>query len=184
LSWRILKLLKEDIETSQWLPMPNGTSLLCKIDRVQRDKNEINVHDTKTSAWPLTDYWFRQFENHLPTTLYDYAVKEVCGHCDRVIIDAIKVPYPKPGSTTQPFARQSFWRTELQLQDAVNSYCKITDYVMNCINNVREELWPEVFYCNHGQCDKYSGCPYFSICKYGLDHPSIHTDFTVKTPER
>lgn len=168
----------EDIETKQWLPMPNGTTMLVKLDRIFNKKNLREVHDTKTTSMPITEYWFRQFENHLPTTLYFYTIRELLGSCDTIVIDAIKVPPPPASSVTAPFGRATFLRTDLQVHDAINTYVSRSDYIMASLNKP-ESQWADRFYCNQGECDKYGGCPFLSVCKHGLDHPSVQVDFDI-----
>ena len=169
-----------DIETDQWVRMPNGTMMLVKMDRVLNKDSQIALVDTKTTSSGITDWYFKQFDNHLPTSLYHYTVSELLGHCDYIMIDAIKVPHPPPTSSSAPFGRQTFFRTDLQMIDALSTYCKTTDYIINVLNDVPEQEWPEQFYCNQGECDKWSGCPFLGICKHGLDHPSVQIDFTVE----
>ena len=60
------------IECRTKIEMPNGTILSGIIDRVKREENYIAVVDTKTSSWPLTDYWFNGQENAFPIGAYEY----------------------------------------------------------------------------------------------------------------
>lgn len=173
----------EDIETDQWMVMPNGTMLLVKMDRVLNRGGQIILVDTKTTSAGITDWFFKNFENHLPTTLYYYVIEKLLGRCDSVIIDAIKVPPPAPTSKSAPFGRQTFLRTELQVQDALSTYVATTDYIMSILRKPEEE-WATRFYCNQGECDKYGGCQFLPVCKYGLDHPSVMVDFDIDTPKR
>jgi hypothetical protein len=172
-----------DIESAQWVAMPNGTMMLVKMDRVLNQGHLINLVDTKTTSMHISGWYWRMFENHLPTTLYSYVVRELLGRCDLVTIDAIKVPPPESGSTSEPFGRQQFIRTPLQIQDAVNTYCAKTDYICNVLGKPEDE-WATRMYCNQGECDKYSGCEYLAICKHGLDHPMVKIDFDIKPPDR
>ena len=171
----------EDIESEQWCPMPNGTSLLVKMDRVFNTEGRITVVDTKTTGMSLTDYYFRQFDNQMQTTLYAYVVGQMLGRCDSIQIDAIKKP-PPTTARGEGFARQSFIRTPLQIQDAVNSYCSITDYIMAGVALPEAER-PTHFFCNQAECSKYSGCPYLPICQHGLDHPTVGVNFTCNPPK-
>ncbi len=167
----------EDIESEQWLPMPNGSSLLVKMDRVLNQQGQIILADTKTTSMPITDFYFRMFENHLPTTLYMYVVTSLFGYCDSIQIDAIKVPFPSQRSKTEAFGRASFMRTDLQMQDALASYCATTDYIMAALAKPKE-TWPARFYCNHAECSKKWGmCPFLDVCKHGLDHPTVQVNF-------
>lgn len=172
----------EDIETEQFIPMPNGTVMLVKLDRVLREKHMVVLVDTKTTSGAITPYFFRQFENHLPTSLYTYVLRQLLGRCDYVMIDAIKVPPPSATSASEPFGRQTFMRTDLQIEDAVNTYVNKTDYIMNALAKP-EEQWASRFYCNMNECDKYSGCPFLDVCKHGMTHPTVRINFDIKTPK-
>jgi len=174
---------EEDIESNQWMPMPNGTQLLVKMDRVLNRSGQIVLVDTKTTSYAISDYYFKDFENHMPTSLYFYVVRQLLGRCDSVLIDAIKVPPPPPTSKSLAFGRATFLRTELQIEDAITTYCSITDYVVASLRK-EEHTWPDRFYCNQGECKAYGGCPFLGICKYGLSHPSVRVDFDMVTPER
>jgi hypothetical protein len=173
---------KRDIESEQWMPMPNGTSLLVKVDRILNRGDLVCLVDTKTTSSALTEFFFRNFENSLQLSLYTYVIKMLLGHCDMIMVDAIKVPPPKSGSPTEGFARPTFFRTDMQLQDAVDTYMATTNYIMDALAGNRDR-WERLFFCNQGECDKYAGCPYLPICKHGLDHPALRIDFNVNTPE-
>ena len=171
----------EDIEADQWVAMPNGTMMLVKMDRVLREKHMIVLVDTKTTSSGITPYYFRNFENHMPTTLYNYTVRQLLGRCDYVMIDAIKVPPPPLGSKSEPFGRSTFMRTELQIDDAINSYSAITDYIMNVLSTPQAE-WATRFYCDTSHCNDYGGCEFLDVCKHGLEHPTVRINFDIKTP--
>jgi hypothetical protein len=175
----VAKFLPQFIETKQWVEMPNGTMLLCKIDRVRDDEGRFTIVDTKTSSWPLTDFYFKDFANDLQTTLYYYAVSQVVGECHGVQIDGIKVPHPPESSSTIPFSRRTFVREELQIQDALNTYCRHTDYMLKCAEKYKddEEAMLKAFYCNQTKCGEYAGCEFLPICRYGFNHPAIGVDF-------
>lgn len=166
---------EEDIESNQWLPMPNGTKLLVKMDRVLVSPNIIRLVDTKTTSSSLTDYYFKVYENDIKMSLYYYVVENLLGRCDDMQIDAIKVPLPikEPYSG---FARRCFSRTELQIEDALLTYYKITDYIMAGLAKPKDE-WVSHFYCNQTMCAEYSGCKFLPVCKHGLDHPSVALEF-------
>lgn len=172
----------EDIESDQWVPMPNGTMMLVKMDRVLNQSALISLVDTKTTSSAITAWFWKNFENHLPTSLYTYVVRHLLGRCDFVTIDAIKVPPPPANSKSEPFGRQSFIRTDLQIDDAVRTYCAITDYIMSVVKKPQEE-WAARMFCNQGECDKYGGCEYLGMCKHGLTHPSVRVDFDIETPK-
>lgn len=168
----------QDIEENQWFPMPNGTMLLVKPDRVLKMENLIIVADTKTTSMALTDWYFRQFETSFQLTMYMYVMRELFGRADYALVDAIKVPH-NPKSKTDQFARQSFMRTDLQYTEALNTYTKITNFIMNILRSSEDTMeLMDMFYCNHNKCNEYGGCKYLPVCKYGLGHPAVAVDFT------
>ena len=139
--------------------------------------------DTKTTTYPLTDYYFRNYENALPVSLYFYTVLEILGCCDSVQIDGISIPYPPDKSVRVPFARRTFMRTEFQIEDAVNTYCRVTDYLLA---GVKKDLplgeLLKHFYCNQSMCNDYGGCPFKPLCCYGFTHPSLLADMKANNP--
>ncbi len=182
------KFLPQFIEASQWVEMPNGTNMLCKIDRVRDDMGMYTIVDTKSSSWPLTDFWYKGFANDLQTSMYYHTVEEMVGECQGIQIDGIKVPPPKEGSTTTPFSRRTILREELQIQDALNTYCHVTDYIMKAIGEWQqsgdEEKFIKDMYCNQNMCGDYGGCEYLPICTYGFKHPAVQVDFErVEVPQ-
>jgi hypothetical protein len=182
----VANIVPEFVEASQWIQMPNGTHCLMKIDRVRDDSSLYTVVDTKTSSWPLTDFYFRGYENNFQTSCYYHCVEEMLGECQAIQIDGIKVPWPGPDSKTVPFSRRTFLREELQIADALNTYCRMTDYIMENLGKYEhdEEKLLEMFYCNQTKCNDYGGCEYKPICMYGFSHPAVAVDFEVKKPER
>lgn len=168
---------REFVEAPQWVPMPNGTMMLMKIDRLRVDGDFITVVDTKTSSWPLTPYYFQGFENKLQLSLYQYGVEMLLGRCDQVQIDGILVPYPPAGSKSLPFSRRSYVRTPLQIEDAINTYCDTTDRIMNALAIDDPEKRIRAFPCNQGCCNNFGGCKFLPICRFGIDHPIVTTDF-------
>ena len=168
-----------DIECTQWLPMENGTRILVKIDRVLIGDSLIRLVDTKHTASALTSFFFKKFENDLQTTAYYMVVATLLGRCDDIQIDAICVP---PSTPSQPkrecFVRQHFMRTDLQVEDFLNTYKHVTDYIMDSLAKPKEK-WPSLFYCNTSECDKYGGCKFLPVCTHGLEHPAVQLDFVI-----
>lgn len=175
------KFSLEDIETEQWVAMPNGTMLLIKMDRVMRQREVVTLVDTKTTSMAITPYFWKGFENQLQVTLYHYGLEQVLGQCDQIMIDAIKVPPPPENSVTAGFGRNVFLRTDLQVSDAIDSYCNVTDIIMNALAKPEEE-WASRFCCDTSHCNDYGGCSFMPICKFGLDHPSVRVDFEITEP--
>lgn len=172
-----------DIECTQWLPMNNGTRILVKLDRVISTPTMIRLVDTKTTSSALTDYFFLKFDNDFQMSCYYYVVEQLLGGCDDIQIDAVRLP----AKDDMCFTRRSFMRTELQIQDMLNTYYHVSEYIMKSLEVVKEKedpsLYPTVFYCNQSECDKFGGCKYRNICKFGLDHPSTKVDFYVEGEE-
>lgn len=166
-----------DIECEQWLSMDNGTRLLAKIDRVLMNDNIIRVVDTKHTTFPLTDFFFKKFENDSQTSLYWLVIQSLLGRCDDIQIDAICVP-PAVKDPSTSFNRRCFYRTDLQLSDAITSYTATTNYIMDSLAKPKEQ-WPKLFYCNTSECDKFGGCKFLDLCKHGFDHPCFTQEFTT-----
>lgn len=176
------QIAPEFVEATQWIEMPNSTHMLFKIDRVRIEGERRIVVDTKTSSWPLTDFYFQDYKNNLQTSLYFYGVDKILDGCDGVQIDGIKVPPPAEKSATVPFVRRTFVRSGLQIADAINTWCRVTDYIMAGIEKYKDDSdgMTVYMYCNQKMCGDYGGCKYLPICMHGFDHPSVQVDFTRK----
>lgn len=171
-----------DIEGAQWMPMPNGTMLLAKLDRIARLRGHHVVIDTKTTSSYLNSMFFNQFKNHLPTTLYYYIMEQALGSCDYILIDAIHTPMLSARSTAEQFSRQTFLRTEEQVEEALLTYTKVTNYLMEGMQKEGKKR-REHFYCDQNRCADYGACPYLGVCQHGAGHPSVGTTFQFATPE-
>jgi hypothetical protein len=175
----ITEFEESDIEGTQWVPMPNGTMLMMKLDRIAQQGHSVGVVDTKTTSWGLTDHYFRGYETDMQVSLYYYGMEQLLGQCDFIMIDGILVPHPEPGSTRQGFARRNFFRVDNQMDEAVNTYCKVTDWIMAGMKLEGKEQ-VDYYHQNPARCNDYGGCPFKSICIHGLDHPAIGTDFLTR----
>lgn len=172
----------EEVEVRFRLPMPNGTILTGTIDRIFRDGSSIAPHDTKTSSSSLTDFFWKRYDNSFQLGAYDYACRQVFGGCDHVVVDGICV---KQGGTGEKFNRKPFIRTDLQREEWLNTYLRITNEILNNIHQIKtahpsfispgipKPANPLDFYQNQTSCDKWGGCPYLGVCKHGLDHTSV-----------
>ena len=161
--------LPEYIETNTSLMMPNGTRLICIIDRIQKESSYISVCDTKTSSWPLTDYFFKKFINSFQLSCYDYATISLLGDCDNVCIDGILVPNRGTGDS---FIRRTFLRTDHQRAEFLNTYTGITDRIREDLAKSEEDA-VKCFSCNPTACDNYGGCEYIPLCQYGFTASSL-----------
>jgi hypothetical protein len=74
-------------------------------------------------------------------------------------------------------------RTDLQIQDAISTYCAVTDYIMSVLKKPESE-WAERMYCDQSHCGDYSGCEFLDLCKHGLDHPTVKVNFDITPPKR
>jgi hypothetical protein len=172
-----------DIEGKQWVSMPNGTMVMMRLDRIVSHDGMVGVVDTKTSSRGLTNYYFKEYEQHVPTSLYYIGMEQIMGRCDFIMIDAIMVPPPIDGSASLAFARRSFFRTDYQIEQAIISYCGKTDYLLKGMDMPEGEQLAH-YYQNQNRCCDYGGCPYMGICKHGLDHPAIGTDFLTREQQQ
>lgn len=171
-----------EVEGSQWINMPNGTMLLCKMDRVVDRDGLLAIVDTKTSTGYLNERFFRGFVNQLQTSLYHYTMEKILGRCDYILIDAIHVPVLGERSSAEQFARRSFTRTDEQIEEAVRTYCRKTDYLMEGMNKGGKDRLDH-FYCDQNRCNDYSGCPYLGVCQHGPDHPMVGVNYKFATDE-
>lgn len=174
------KYLADMIETNITISMPNETKLFMRLDRILVEENFFTVVDTKTSSMALTDYFLKGFIMSFQLSTYVYAVAQIKGHCDNVQVDLIKVP---PDTDMEKgFVRKSMDRTELQMADWLNTYEEITDRIQESFteNNSTSDIELRCFHQNQNSCTKYGGCPYFSICQFGLSHPDVKIMFTRK----
>lgn len=164
------------IEINFALNMPNNTVLMGVIDAVIRDKVQIVIQDHKTTtSKALSDYYFNAFHNDFPTSAYFYAALQILGQCDAIQIDAIRVP----GESSKDFQRRTFIRTDLQMEEWLNTYIKVTDEILDFISLADSVMLPK-FHQNQNSCGDYGGCHFLSICQHGLNHPALRSEFKVK----
>jgi CRISPR/Cas system-associated exonuclease Cas4 (RecB family) len=173
---------KDWIEVEQMVAMPNGTTLTCRIDRIAKTKNAVIIYDTKTSSMPLTDFYFRNYSNSFQLSGYDFAVSSIIdAPVDTCVIDGLKVPYSmgktRTGEPPINFARRSFLHSDLQKQEFINTYVRLTDEIMSNLTEDKEKRQ----FCFHQcqtACANYGGCEFLPICIHGYSHPSVQVDFT------
>lgn len=160
------------VESDLVVSMANGTSLFMRVDRLLVADNFYTVVDTKTTTMALTDWFWKEFELSFQLSCYHHAIEVHCGHCDNIQIDAVKV-YPLP-----EFQRRSLQRTENQINDFLNTYQEITNRILDTLDGTGPEKELAYFYQNPCSCSKFGGCPYLSVCKFGLTHPDVQIMFT------
>lgn len=154
------------IEIPFKIAMPNGTFLIGVMDEIEHTNSSRIVHDTKTTSKPLSDYYFSTFENDIQLTSYMYAATQLTGSCDYAVIDGIRMPT----LSEKELSRKTFFRTDLQMEEFVKTYCKITDEI---INN-------KEFTQNQTSCVSPFKCSFLPSCIHGMNHPSISIDFKKK----
>ena len=166
----------ELIECTQRLKMPNGTTLEATLDRVNWSNDYICAVDSKTTGSALTDWYWKNFENSFQLGAGDHIISSICGHCDGVQIDAIKMPWSKPTDKTTPFQRRSWTLTDMQRDDWLNTYCEATSEIVANLQLPEAEQVKK--FKTHGTaCSDYGGCKYLPLCKHGFNHPSLSVDF-------
>jgi hypothetical protein len=165
--------LMDMVETENVIAMPNNTTLYMRIDRILIDKGFYTVVDTKTTGRKQTEYYWKAFDLNFQMSAYHYTVENLVGHCDNIQIDSIHVD-PNPS-----FERRSFQRTETQIQEWLNTYIQLTGAIRaSFCSNQQTEI--ENFYQNTCSCDKFGGCPYASVCRFGMSHPDVQIMFNTK----
>jgi hypothetical protein len=97
----------------------------------------------------------------------------ILGSCFNIVVDGICLDPKK--SPADSFVRRSFFRTDVQIEEFLNSYVKLTDYIMAGIA-LPPEKQSAYFYQNTTQCANYGGCQYCALCKHGMQE-TILLDF-------
>jgi len=166
------------IETDFALDMPNGTRLVGIIDRVRKFDGYVVLVDTKTTGSKPSDWYFKKYENDFQMSAYAYALKQLTGECDAVEIDAVQIPY----KTADSFQRKTFFRTDLQLSNWLNTYLKVTDFIRAHLS-LSEEEFLRAYYQNQNSCSDYGGCKYLGACMHGMNHPSLQAEFASEEGE-
>jgi hypothetical protein len=159
------------IEKAYLLPMGEGRFLSGKIDLIVEWMNLTYVVDHKTSSWPLTDFFFRQFNPNIQMTSYSFAAKEIIGECAGVYINAVDVK-----KKTNRFRRQHCPRTQHQYEDFVRNFHFWTNIIELCIEH-------NFFPMNESKCKDYGGCPYAPLCIHGATEDVIEAYFNVESVE-
>jgi hypothetical protein len=140
------------------------------IDRlVDNGSLGLYIMDHKTTSMPLTDFYFSQYNPDTQMTLYTIA-GEVCYDTPikGVLVDAINV---KSGD----FARQLTLRSKEYCNEWLEEqkhWLTLAEYFAT------KGSWPQ----NDKSCNKYSGCPFKSICTAprGLRAQILREDFTKR----
>jgi len=172
----------EEVEKYRLVDMPNGTKLGSKLDRLEKSAGFVIV-DTKTTGGYLTPYFFKKYENSFQLLLYGEVILRHYGiDYDSVLVDAISTP-SRPDGKHSNFVRRTFCYTELQRKEALRTYIYKSDILQEKIAKILpriddEKYGEEVFPCNQRLCADWGGCPYLSLCMYGLQDKALRAPFS------
>tara|TARA_R100000306_G_scaffold51415_1_gene48384 strand:- start:204 stop:1097 length:894 start_codon:yes stop_codon:yes gene_type:complete len=167
----------EYIELPVSIPMPNGTNLIIVIDRIRIEGSHACIVDTKTSGWPLSSYYFKKYENDFQTSAYYYAVLQHLGHCEAIQIDGVHLPKGTHSLKDDSVRREQFLRSPLQIEDWLNTYCYLTDFILKGFEIEDEGERTRYFRCDQTRCGDFGGCQYLPICQFGLATPEVQVLF-------
>lgn len=147
-----------DVEINFSILMPNGTRMIGVIDRIQREPHAVYPCDLKHTGSKLTDWFWKSYDNSLQLSSYYYACQELIGDCNYVGLDAMQVPW----SGDDSLQVRTFLRGENQVQEFLNTWCRVTDQIMESSKQMEE------FYQNPESCSKYGGCQLLMTCLHGV----------------
>jgi hypothetical protein len=165
-------------ECISWIPMPNGTMLGGVMDALfQKPNGALVIRDTKTTGSKITDWFWNGMSNKLQLSLYYKMISQLFPDRDilGVEIDAV-VLTNKRNKEDDLFQRRLYERTDLQIADALNTYLAKTNFITKGLTDANPISY---FYQEQSQCSAYGGCQFLPICTYGLNHPSVQTDFQL-----
>lgn len=165
----------DEVEVPFELAMPNGTTLVGIIDHIIRRDGMIYPVDIKTTASPLTDWFWTRYTNSFQMGAYTYACNQIIGDIDTIQVSAINI---KTAKESDRFSSRPMMRTELQQEEWLNTYIRETELIMRGLN-LEEPQKALHFYQRQTACDAFGGCKYLGACRYGLNHPSIQVDMIV-----
>ena len=144
------------------LPMPDGSTLIGRVDRVIQWGDRILAKETKTTSGGIGAPFFKQFSPNLQIDIECYAVSQLYGHCEGALIDAIQVCKTKEG-----YARDLQDRTPEDLQRFLRRYERIVRDLE--ATAAHPEQGREPYLQNQLMCTYYGECPYRRLCLYEND---------------
>jgi hypothetical protein len=168
------------LETISWIPMENGTLLGGVMDSLfERPNGSLLIRDTKTSGRPATDWFWNGMINKFQLSMYYVMVSKLFPDRDILGVEVDMVTISKKREKGEDnYQRRLFERTDLQINDAINTYNKKTQFITEGLK-LNEHDRPAYFYQEQSQCSSYGGCSFLPLCIHGLNHPSVHTDFQL-----
>lgn len=144
------------------VPMPDGSSMVGRADRVIQWGNRILAKETKTTSGGVGAAYFKGFSPNLQIDMMCYAVASDprWGRCDGALIDAIQVCKTKEG-----YARDIQDRTPEDLERFVRRYTRIvSDLEAGQRSDDRE-----TYLQNQMMCTYFGECTYRRLCLYNND---------------
>ena len=152
-------LLADEIEFE--LPMPDGSTLIGRTDRVIQWGEKILVMENKTTSGGIGAYYFKQFSPNLQIDMECYATAQRWGHCEGALIDVLQVCKTKEG-----YARDVQDRTPEDLQRFEGRYRRIVSDLERAAAQGTER---DHYLQNQLMCTYYGECPYRKLCLYNND---------------
>ena len=160
-------------EISFRIPMPDGSTLVGRMDAVLDWDGRILVGELKTTSGGIGSYYFNGFSPSLQVDIYCYACKHLYGRCDGALIDAVQVCKTKEG-----YARHVTDRTPEDLARFEKRYMQIVadieakrvDYDKVLSTGVEEQTARDIYIQDQNMCTYFGECPYRTpLCLYNED---------------
>ena len=141
-----------------------GEVLLCfRLDMYARFQNGVVVVDHKTTS-SMGMHFFRRFRPNFQIDAYAFALKEMVGRCDGVLINGIYV------GKSPKFGRELSSRTPRE-----HAVFKET---LGCVVEEMRRCWEaRKWRMNTTACNTYAGCPFRDLCIYGEERNIEEAEF-------
>ena len=153
------KVLENETEFEE--VMPDGSTLIGRIDRIIEWDGRLLVMESKTTSGGLGASYFKQFSPNIQIDIECFAVARHYGHCEGALIDALQVCKTKEG-----YARDVQDRTPEDLQRFEARYRRIV-HDLEAAAHIGEGREP--YLQNQMMCTYYGECPYRKLCLYNND---------------
>ncbi len=163
------QILSNEFPFKVFLGQIEGVSyyLTGKVDLTVRWNGMTYIMDHKTTSM-LGGSFFKQFHPSLQLDGYAYAVKDIFGECDGVLINAILV-----AKTKQTFERDIFSKTEEDLELYVENALQI-------MWEIEQAKKADRYVINTDACTLYGECPYLELCQAKGDEMVINKRYKVE----
>ena len=156
------KVLSNEEEFS--IPMPGGSTLIGRWDRVVEWDGRLLCKETKTTSSGVGASFFKGFSPNLQVDIVCYAVAKKYGRCDGILIDALQVL-----KTKEEYARDVQDRTPQDLERFLVRYQRIVHDIeeTTAAHAIRGDRGH--FLQNQLMCTYWGECPYRRLCLYDDD---------------